>query len=673
MKKKIINGILMVAMLFATSTSFVSCKDSLSDEVANGFDKVASDMKALQNDLQGKIDGLNSQINDMNAKIAQLESDNASNKEEIAKLKGQVADLQSLVSALESDLTALKGDVANNAAAIAELEARTTDLESKVSDVENRVTVVESEINKLWAAFKNLIVGVTVRTTVDPVVGSINLPGYNPLFLAAFYGENVWKETYNFPVAGDDYNVLSDGLALSKNDIAGEKVEIGKRIGATTNNAGTLYFTLNPIGANTEGVTYDLVNSVGEVSPVILSDAKPVSYINTPALGNINSSAAEEASNAYLFAADATIPVDVTAELAWNKNIKLAQLKNDLSAIFANLQAANKGNVGSTAKTVASQSYDLMLNFMGGWCKNMTAMEYQNLRVTYTDPETNDTRIVTSPENILTATVSPLSYNTFKTIGEALPKGVDLEVVENLLGKLVKAVQSRLPEMGDIKIEFTPGDVTLPDNLGDNIYFVVTDKNQKYVYADGKFYDEDGNEISETGFGSYSIEDLLKEIIAQIQNGLDTETINNQIADILAKYNNIKYGDYSSVIERAVSYVENQANRILAALGGNIAFKAVTPIILIDTTDGLRRLQSGATLTNAEATLVLTSLTQEVLVPAYKKYVAVVQNGKVQDAQLLDGNAKVADVKIPAGNSEIVYSVVDYSGYTVTKRYAVSR
>ena len=31
MKKKIINGILLVAMLFAATTSFVSCKDNVDD------------------------------------------------------------------------------------------------------------------------------------------------------------------------------------------------------------------------------------------------------------------------------------------------------------------------------------------------------------------------------------------------------------------------------------------------------------------------------------------------------------------------------------------------------------------------------------------------------------------------------------------------------------------
>ena len=33
MKKKIINGILLVAMLFAATTSFVSCKDNVDDNL----------------------------------------------------------------------------------------------------------------------------------------------------------------------------------------------------------------------------------------------------------------------------------------------------------------------------------------------------------------------------------------------------------------------------------------------------------------------------------------------------------------------------------------------------------------------------------------------------------------------------------------------------------------
>ena len=47
MKKKIINGILMVALLAATSTSFVSCKDNDED--------VRTDLTAQIADLDNRL------------------------------------------------------------------------------------------------------------------------------------------------------------------------------------------------------------------------------------------------------------------------------------------------------------------------------------------------------------------------------------------------------------------------------------------------------------------------------------------------------------------------------------------------------------------------------------------------------------------------------------------
>ena len=69
MKKKIINGILMVALLFAATTSFVSCKDNVDDELVPVYAKLAqqkSDLEAQIQNLQlqlAALQGLGDQIN----------------------------------------------------------------------------------------------------------------------------------------------------------------------------------------------------------------------------------------------------------------------------------------------------------------------------------------------------------------------------------------------------------------------------------------------------------------------------------------------------------------------------------------------------------------------------------------------------------------------------------
>ena len=71
--------------------------------------------------------------------------------------------------------------------------------------------------------------------------------------------------------------------------------------------------------------------------------------------------------------------------------------------------------------------------------------------------------------------------------------------------------------------------------------------------------------------------------------------------------------------------------------------------------------------------VILTSPTEEYLVPAMYKYIAVRHGDEIVDAKLLDGKKKVVDLDVKySGESEIIYQTVDYSGYVVTKTYPVT-
>ena len=96
MKKKIINGIMMVALVAATSTSFVSCKDT-NEDVRN---EQAAEISALQDrldlleeqygDLEGRVTTLRNQLNmtDANVEILDLRCDQLEDwlKDTFAKL-----------------------------------------------------------------------------------------------------------------------------------------------------------------------------------------------------------------------------------------------------------------------------------------------------------------------------------------------------------------------------------------------------------------------------------------------------------------------------------------------------------------------------------------------------------------------------------------------------------
>lgn len=87
MKKKIINGILLVAMLFAATTSFVSCKDNVDDDILPVYAQLTKD----KNELSTRISNLEGQI-------ASLQSELNNVKGDVTTIKGQIAELQSDVN-----------------------------------------------------------------------------------------------------------------------------------------------------------------------------------------------------------------------------------------------------------------------------------------------------------------------------------------------------------------------------------------------------------------------------------------------------------------------------------------------------------------------------------------------------------------------------------------------
>ena len=60
MKKKFINGILMVAMLFAATSSFVSCKDNVDDDIS----PIYAQLGKKSAELQAKIDSLKKEMDE---------------------------------------------------------------------------------------------------------------------------------------------------------------------------------------------------------------------------------------------------------------------------------------------------------------------------------------------------------------------------------------------------------------------------------------------------------------------------------------------------------------------------------------------------------------------------------------------------------------------------------
>ena len=140
MKKKIINGIMMVALVAATSTSFVSCKDTNED--------VRIEQAAEISALQDRLDLLEEQYGD--------------------------------------------------------LDGRVTALRTELRDTEDRVDVLEVAVNELeqWLqeAFSKLVTSIEINGTWNNMTGMVALPGVKANMLIASYGEA--GKGGKFPVNG---------------------------------------------------------------------------------------------------------------------------------------------------------------------------------------------------------------------------------------------------------------------------------------------------------------------------------------------------------------------------------------------------------------------------------------------------------------------------------------
>jgi hypothetical protein len=137
-----------------------------------------------------------------------------------------------------------------------------------------------------------------------------------------------------------------------------------------------------------------------------------------------------------------------------------------------------------------------------------------------------------------------------------------------------------------------------------------------------------------------------------------------------------------------VSKVENYLNLMTGELidvyyNGHVAMTTVEPILVTEATGDngvtgpvILKDDSYGLPNKCEAgpcLFALTSLLKDYIVPVYKKYIGVVQDGKLIDGdyEIADGDQQVFALTIPEGESTIVIQTLDYAGNTITKRFLI--
>ena len=627
MKKKIINGMLMAAFLFAGTTSFVSCKDNIDDELV----PVHQDLATLDN------------------KIKELEG----------TVAGHTTDIQNL----RTDLTKLQNRVAANKVSIDSLALITKALDKKIDSIANVVA--------------NLTVGVTIQGTVDPVLGEVRGYLIDKNTLLGFIGKND-TEIEEFPVAGDDYNVKGFETKLTADEVDIEEAlnlsgEKGEWLMAE-NTFGRVYVSLNPMGADATKCSFYLVptgasfntatGQFTETSPVKFTEAYPSTKNLTLAFGkkagmdwedflNANEWDPESGLFPVTWGLDALVEADdfEGMQFDWSNfrsdyvnGWKMADLMASVREIWRNLMDSSKSRTDRGAETIA-RCQGLMKAIAD-------ALEYKRAELTQYAIGTvvNDTkRGLVSEAKITNVAIEPLGYMAavnFDAVSDTYKW--NFGAAKNLASKIYSKVAARFPDLG--------GSITLVPAAGTKVI---------NVYPTAAF-------IANLPVGTtLTTNDIIASIdIADIANDMNLKDVENMVNNALGFYNRIKNGNAGNLVQRAENYLNRVTEQILDKYG-DVATISVMPLVMMETTEGFKKLNDGLP-TNTEAgdfKMVLTSLTGEYIVPVFAKYVALEVDGEIVWHKAVPGAQKVFEFELPEGKSTLLVQCVDYTGRVITQKY----
>lgn len=658
MKRQLTSILLFSALLVGGASTFVSCTDHESDSAYDTsvsqiaklteLNKWLGELKETNPDLKTAIDAR------IQANMDVIKDGVYADKERFeAAIQGSEAyqNLQGQVNGVDSRVSALE-------------RLRLTDAEAakKITDALNkRLNSVSGSLNSaLDALLEQKLDGITVNATENPVTGYWN---------ASFTG-------LNLKLASSFYGVAAEGT-----DEWGEVIDPNQVLGKG-GNAGYLYVSLNPTEIDPSLVKVELVNSQGEPA----KGFELGSIENTDKVLTFGTKAASVSANGFY-------QVPVIASDPQNDGVEF-----------------DKGALAAAAKNVLNElrnpkENDLDLSkIASALYKNIPVLTAYGVKAEYYlyNPDTQNLELhktikhAVSDYDIAAVAVKPVSYNFLKdnaTLDKLSDWAVENFLLPSLSSKLDKVIDALNVEISyDKADEFYTYSVITPNGL-----FCQQDGNDVVIYGQGtdlnngqlidgelyriknatveKKFVSTGGSAAEFVFviktKDSTIADLLASANKQIAGKL--QPIKNVLSNVNAKWENViakvnpllskvasKIGSANKLLQPTILYVDQNGNpNTLSTIGGRL---------------GTRFVGTGAT------PLYPTSWTAELLAPAYKKSISVLEKGATvtltngkSAAEPFDGSVnKVIFNAEKAGTYTIVYKAIDYSGVEVEKTFNVN-
>jgi hypothetical protein len=253
-------------------------------------------------------------------------------------------------------------------------------------------------------------------------------------------------------------------------------------------------------------------------------------------------------------------------------------------------------------------------------------------------------RVAQTKLNLWTTAVKPLSYNTFWEYENSKQNNWIVEsVLERAVSRLALEIRERF---GDIGI--TAKIVGIND-VEESVIVEVNGKRETIIVSNAKYMAD------------------MKQAV-KVNGGL--EAVNQKLANLLKTFT------LGSVVDKAANrinlYIEKSSDYLTNLINKHLFTRAVAPIIIFEHSTGMDRLCEGMFVNRGIMHAYLTSGTMELLVPAYRKYVALEKDGMLLQSAVLPGNTQSYDFDLTEkGDYKIILSCVDYFGFVVTKKYDV--
>ena len=657
MKKKIINGILMVALVGATSTSFVSCKDTSED--------VKTDLMAQVNAVKANLE----------PRVEQAEKD-------IDALEGRMTTAEGDIKTLKSDVTSLKNRVST-------LEQEKDSLAQVTKTIEGQLTKVETKINAIVDALTNMVTSVTVNATSNGILANSKVfPGLNLQFLGAAYGQATYAG--EFPSTEADDYVAGHGVVLTANDIAGaKKTEWGANdyLPVEKANAGTMYFTLNPSNISdleAQQIALSLVNSQNAASFVEIGKAEK----DTTTVLEWGLTRAEF--QPTLWKAEATIDLDDAETLKKvidpTQMIDFKTIADKVRTLISDAyhSARTTSAAKATTKEVLKDGAQIVATLLKTEIPSMPALA---LKAEWND--TVGTRSVLSDYSLAATAYKPLGFGFGAELGVD-GRTISLDKIDAAVAKFVNKVQDRLNRL-DVKLQDVKVSVELTD--GGNPYLTFK------TNASGKII---ANTIKVVSPATAPVASATKIVVPAnttiagtltadreyfialdaadaLYTSVPVTALNEMVSEALQVINDVNYyADRAKNLEvRATNFLEKYINKVILKIANDGLTRVLEPVLLYQGSEGVNRLAPGVSVkAGAEIDLIPTTMTYELFAPAYKKYVAVIgKDGKAKNPVVLTRGQKdfsKVTVKIEEGDQAIVYSALDFSGKQIAKKVAIN-